>query len=259
MDQPNLTQSPCKTFNKRKAITCYKLRWDSQNCVFEHHELYRISNETPGEYYILPIETLQKQTKRHLSYHRSGAFHWREDDGSRVKPRDGEADQRRASLVCQAGAHLSGQLHGYCIARGRNVSDASIDYMIDIMDGYIIPPLKSLGVHLALKERKSYSILVMDSPYRREAQKIMAEAAEKGDGRIVRGDDLIDFVKAQYPKVKCAVLEPMPKDFAVYSRGVTDRLVRLAQEMVMEKMREKPAAFWTGARAFNLTDPRNNI
>lgn len=259
MDQPTPAQPRCKTFNKRKAITCYKLRWNPKDFMIEHHELYRISNETPGEYYVLPIDTLQKQTNRHLSYHRSGAFHWRQENGSRIKPRDGEADERRASLLSQAIAHLSGRLHGYCVSRGRNVPDDSIDTMIEIMDGYIIPPLKLIGVNVALKQRKSYSILMMDSPYATQAQKIMSEAERNGDRSVISREQLMNLMSTQAPDAKCLILDPQPESFIVYPPEVMHQLMRIGQEMVMEKMKDKPSGFWTGSRALNLADPTTNI
>lgn len=178
-------KSPCKTFNKKKAITCYKLRFNYDGPSFEHFELFRISNKTPREYYVFPIETLQKQYTRHISYHKSGAFHLREEDGSRIIPSGGEADNRRASLFHQAMSHLSGQLDGYCIAKGRNVSNEAIDTMIEIMDGYIIPPLKVFKGSDVLKKQKSFTIPMLMTPYQIEAQKIISEEDKKGNHTII--------------------------------------------------------------------------
>ena len=144
------SQSPCKTFNKKKTITCYKLRSNFVTQSFDHYELYRINNRTPGEFYVFPIDTLQKQTNRHLSYHKSGVFHWRNEDGSKVVPRDHEADERRASLLLQAMGHLNFQLDGYCIAKGKKLSEDQIEQMVEIIDGYIIPPIKDMSVHESL-------------------------------------------------------------------------------------------------------------
>jgi len=241
--------SPCKSFNKRRAITCYKLVWNPHDKTFKHYELYRVSNQTPGEYYVLPIETLQKQTTRHFSYHKSGAFHWREKDGARVEPRDGEADARAAGLYTQAMAHLSGQLDGYCIARGKNVSDSSINTMIDIMDGYVIPPLKLIGVNQTLKEKKNHSIFMMCSPYQMRSQRIMAEAERKKESKVMPREEYIKFLTAELPHSKPIELEPKFENFIIYRQEVVRSLLVIAREMVAEKIQGKPKCFWTDPRS----------
>ena len=145
------SQSPCKKFRKKNSLACYKLRFNQKRSVFDHYELFRIISPKAGEYYVLPIEALQKKVIRHISYHRSGAFHWREESGERVIPRDGEADERRASLLKQAISHLSYQLDGYCLAVGPRVSKDVLETMIGILDGYILPPLK-LVVNTAIPD-----------------------------------------------------------------------------------------------------------
>ncbi len=80
-------QPPCERFNKKKAITCYLLNRSSLDLgILEHYEYCRVTNPTPGEYYVIPIATLQKKVTSHLSYHKSGVFHWKEEDNPNVRP-----------------------------------------------------------------------------------------------------------------------------------------------------------------------------
>jgi hypothetical protein len=233
----------CQTFSKKEAMACYKLLLNAAG-AFEHHELYRISSETPGEYYVFPIETLQKQVRRHLSYHRSGAFHWRQPDGSKIQPLDDEADERRASLLSQAMAHISGRLDGYCISKGRNVPDRALEVMIDIMDGYVIPPLKAMGLGVAMKIQKAISIPLVSSPYRSEAQRIVAEARKRGDSKLITHGELIELIKATAPNAKCLQPDPKSKRLEIFSQETMTRLIQIAHAMVSEKMLTKPNAFW---------------
>ncbi|MFH1217776.1 MAG: hypothetical protein V1706_14875 [Pseudomonadota bacterium] len=243
------TPSPCKTFNKKESITCYKLMYNHQTNKLDHYELYRINNRTPGEFYVLPIDTLQKQTNRHLSYHKSGAFHWRnQEDGNKVVPRDQEADERRASLLVQAMEHLSGRLLGYCISKGKNLSESQLESMVEIMDGYIIPPIIDIGVHKILLEKKSHSILLFDMPYIYQAQKIIIEARRNGDSKTITKKELFSILeKNNVDKSKIIQLEPGNgiEVYETFSVNVINKLIDIGRRMVEEKMENKPAAFWT--------------
>lgn len=239
------TPSPCKTFAKKKAITCYKLLFTPESSRFAHFELLRITNTQPGEYYVVPIESLQKEVSTHISYHKSAAFHWKLEDGSRLKPRDGEADARRAKLMSQAVDHLSGRLDGYCIAKGRDVSDEALAAMLDIMDGYIIPPLRALRVFESLKQKKTLTIPMMRSPYQLEAQRALSAAAASGERKSITPEELLRAIRNSVgTECKIFQLDPKPARYMIYSEGTMTQIMAIAGRMVVDKMSDKPSAFW---------------
>lgn len=238
--------SPCKTFNKKKAITCYKLRFNPERVAFDHFELFRITNETPQEYYLIPIDTLQKKSRCHFSYHKSGVFHWRVSDGQRIVPADGEADARRAGLLIQAMQHLSGQLDGYCFARGRGVSDESLDVMLSIMDGYVIPPLAFFGVPSGLKQKKNHTIPMIESGFKAEAQAIMREQARVGGATFLGFDDILKSMSGVVGEtVNIIQLDPAPAKYVSYNEEVTMRLLNIGRRMVAYKFAQRGPGFWT--------------
>lgn len=240
---------PCKTFNKKKAITCYQLRFDINTGKFNHFELYRIINKTHKEYYVLSSGTLQKVASRHLSYHKSGAFHWREEDGRRIVPSDGESDLRRASLVSQAVKYLSGELDGYCIFKGKNVTDDSLSTMIKIMDGYIIPSLNDLGVAETLIEKKSVTISMDQSPYKilkNTARQIFEEANISGTDKKITKENLIYRLQKQFgDSVKISFLDQNAKYFTTTSPETMKKIIPIARYIVKEKFKDNPPGFWT--------------
>lgn len=237
--------SPCKIFNKKKAITCYKLLVNLKEKKFDHHELFRISNRTPGEYYLFPIETLQKQSTRHISYHKSGAFHWRESDGQRIEPTEKEADNRRASLMMQAVHYLDGRLDGYCIARGRDVEEDSLSTMIEILDGYIIPPLDQVGTFDVLKSRKNHTIPLFNAPPRLIAEQLFQEDLKTGRATRFSEEDLRESLRNEFHKdLAVTFLEPKPAHYIGYSSETLTKVMSIAHELVTEKMRAKPEGFW---------------
>lgn len=239
------TGSPCKSFKKRKAITCYKLRINLKELKFDHFEFYRITNETPKEYYVLPMSTLQKKSKRHISYHKSGAFHWREDDGSRMAPAEKEADERCASLLKQAIDFLSGQIDGYCIARGKNVSEDGLKKMVDILDGYIIPPLNSLNTAQVLRNKKNHTIPMLHSPLKRKAQRLFKKDAKLGRSKIYTREDIASIIKERYNGLEPTFLEPIPEKYIAPSNETMLKVIDLARSLVEEKMAKRPEGFWT--------------
>lgn len=247
------SKSPCKTFEKKRSVTCYRLQLRTDPPRFHHVEMLRVVSPTPGEFYVLPIETLQKQDNTHYSYHRSGRFHWKLADGSRVVPAAGEADSRRASVLTQAVKHCTGQLDGYCIAKGRDVSDAMLTIMIQIMDGYVIPPLIAMGVATALRTKKNFSIPLLDSPHKQAVERILELAAS--ERKILTGDEMLAKWQQALPQAKILQTDPQPQ-YATYSAETMIRVYQIAQQLVAEKFGERPP-FWmtnSGDRGSPSTD-----
>jgi hypothetical protein len=236
--------APCKLFNKKQAIACYKLRWNPAIRHFDHYEMLRITNETPGEYYVFPIETLQKFENRHFSYHKSGAFHWRETDGKRIVPVDGEADDRRADLLTQAMAHLFHKIDGYCVSRGRDVEEKSLATMLSILDGYIIPPLRAFHVFEQLLTEKSACMPLTPSRYQELAGRIIDEESKAGNRKMFSASELAAILQAEMPNAKFVQLHPQPSSYATYSEAGMRKLIDIARGMVMNKMTDRTAGFW---------------
>lgn len=238
-------QSPCKRFGKKNSLACYKLRFNQKRFVFDHYELFRITNPNAGEYYVLPIEALQKKMNRHISYHSSGVFHCREESGKRVVPQDGEADQRRASLLNQAILHISHQLDGYCLAVGPRVSKEVLEMMIEILDGYILPPLKLVVNIQTLLDRKNLMIPMLETPQRRKADKVVAEAKKNGEFSTLSYEEMEALIrKTCGDQFKMVRLEPKCENYVTYSNKVMMKLIDIARELSLEKMEDKPPAFW---------------
>lgn len=243
-------QSPCKTFRKKNSLACYKLRFNQKRIGFDHYELFRITNPKAGEYYVLPIEALQKKVNRHISYHRSGAFHRREESGERVIPRDGEADQRRAELLNQATWHLSHQLDGYCLAVGPRVSKDALETMIEILDGYILPPLKLVVNIQTLLDRKNLTIPMLETPQKRKAYNVVAKAIENEEVTTLSSEEIEASIrKALGDQSKITTLEPKSGKYFTFSKEVTMKLIDIARELSLEKMEGKPSAFWTDTQS----------
>jgi hypothetical protein len=238
--------APCKLFNKKHAIACYKLRWNHAIQHFDHYEMLRITNETPGEYYVFPIETLQKSANRHFSYHKSGAFHWRESDGKRIVPVAGESDQRRADLLTQAMAHLFHKLDGYCVAIGRDVDPLSLAVMLSILDGYIIPPIAAFNVFEQLLSAKSACVPLTPSRYQELAGRIIDEEEKAGNVKKLSADELAAKMHAEFPNAKFVQLNPKPTSYATYSDAGTTKIINIARGMIADKLIDRSAGFWTG-------------
>jgi hypothetical protein len=102
------------------------------------------------------------------------------------------------------------------------------------LDGYVIPPLKAMGVGVKLKTQKSFSISIFDSPYR-------------GDSKLITPEELIEFMKATAPNATCLMPDPRPERFEIFSKEATTQLVKVAHAMVAEKMQAKHKGFWSDA------------
>lgn len=238
--------SPCKTFNKKRSLACYKLMFNIDRLSFDHYELYRIANPKEGEYYVLPIEVLQKQVNRHISYHKSGAFHWRTEDGERIAPQDGEADHRRASLLNQAMSYLSHHLDGYCLAVGKRVDKKSLITMLGIMDGYILPSIDPKNAAKVLLDRKSFMVPLLETPQRVKADKIIKKAIERGKTSTLTHDEMVKKMKDHFGEgCKISNLEPKNDTYLSLPVEVMQSLVDISRELCDDKAMNKPEAFWT--------------
>jgi hypothetical protein len=147
--------------------------------------------------------------------------------------------------MAQAMAHTSGQLDGYCISRGRDVSEEALATLIDIMDGYVIPPLKLLRVAEHLKQRKNWTIPMVMTPYQLEAERICRQEAAGGRETFITPDQ---FKALLVEKIgtgpKCVQLDPKPERYAIYTEEAMTKLFAIAHRMVTEKMEARPRAFW---------------
>lgn len=246
--QPTVFHSPCKGFNKKKSLACYKLIFEPDPPCLRHYEIFRVVNQTPGEYYVLPIETLQKQVNHHYSYHKSGAFHWRHGT-ERIRPLCGESDARCAALMVQAMGHLTGKLDGYCFARGRDITEENLVAMVEILDGYIIPPLKQINIASDLKDRHTTAIFMMGSPYQVLADAIIESGKFSYD--LLSTEEIDSLLKAELPNGRQIRLEPRSKHYMCPSEELLKVLLKIATLLLDEKLKNKPSAFWTRGLILN--------
>ncbi len=140
-DFPRFSKS-CKQFHKKNAIAFYILILDPDSKDLKHREMLRIVNQQNGEYYIIP-RPLDKNDF-HISYHKSGQFHWFLDQKYHF-PLQQEHDFRiafRDYLRIQA---KFGWIIGYCVACGPKVEKDSLRKMLDLLSRYITVDFRSDG------------------------------------------------------------------------------------------------------------------
>lgn len=241
--------SPCKTFARKKSLACYALKFDPSTNYSKHKEIYRIVNRKPHEYYVLPRITLLGQSTLHYSYHRSGKFHWKHQGEPPIVPLDGEADARNAQLICQAMNHFSGHLDGYCLALGPDTSSESLQTMLKILDGYIIP---DLGIYdsLVLYQRRNFMIPFMMSPQREKAFEIVSNARSRNEGKVFSAAEVISTLR-KFPggdKAKIFIESPDEQRIA-FKNDTMLRLIELARDLAANKIGEKGPKFWTPRRS----------
>lgn len=124
----------CKQFRKKNAIAFYILILDRDSMDLKHREMLRIISQQNDEYYIIP-RPLDKNNF-HISYHKSGQFHWTLDQKYHF-PLQQEHDFRiafRDYLRIQA---RFGWIIGYCIACGPKVDKDTLRKMLDLLSRYI--------------------------------------------------------------------------------------------------------------------------
>ncbi len=248
MVSKTVTRSPCKTFKKKKSLACYKLLLNLERQAFDHYELFRIVNPKPGEFYVMSIEVLQKLTNHHISYHKSGAFHWRTESGGRVVPLDGESDKRRADLCDQAFKYFSYNLDGYCLATGPRVSIETLKTMLAILDGYILPPL-ALTVDVEyLYANKHITIPMPESFQRKKANDLLKKAKNAGETSILSREEIQDKVRKEFgDDCKIYNIAPQPKEYLTFPPDVLKQLIGLARDFCAYKLEDRPHAFWSKA------------
>jgi hypothetical protein len=238
-------RSLCKRFSKKKSLACYKLRFNQKLIAFEHYELYRITNPKVGEFYVFPISTLVKKTNRHLSYHKSGAFHWREDDGKKIVPLYGEADERGAEVHLQAQWYLAGQLDGYCLAVGPETSPESLRTMLSILDGYILPPVDSVANVDELMKRRNYMLPLPETAHRIRAQAMMADAVKHNRHRVMSIAEIEASLREKMGAgFKFVQLEPKAEDYFAFDSGTSEAIAKLANEPAKHKLGTRAPGFW---------------
>jgi len=158
---PRFTGS-CKEFKKKKSLAFFIKIPDPDEGVVKHREMIRIVNKKEGEFYLFPRPT--DRANFHISYHRSGQFHWVLDNEHHF-PAKSEQDFREAFrdyLTLQA-AH--GWIVAFCIAGGPGVSRDSLRRMLQILSGYVpVPGLDSMEALNDVFERKR---VTQPNPFKR--------------------------------------------------------------------------------------------
>ena len=130
---PRFSKS-CKQFRKKNALAFYILIMDKDSMELKHREMLRIVNN--GEdYYIFPYP-LNKMTF-HLSYHKSGEFHWVYKDKHHF-PTEQERDFRAAFRDYLSIQAKFGWIVGYCVSYGPQVNKATLRKMLDLLSRYVV-------------------------------------------------------------------------------------------------------------------------
>ena len=138
----NLTlfSKSCKQFRKKNALAFYILIFDPKSKELRHREMLRIVNPHEDEYYIIPVPL--HKTDFHISYHKSGQFHWVHDRKHHF-PLKQEHDFRvafRDYLGIQA---MFGWIIGYCVACGPKVEKDSLKELLNLLSRYTIIDFRS--------------------------------------------------------------------------------------------------------------------
>ena len=142
----NFSQS-CKAFKKKKALAFFILILDRKTKELKHREMLRIVNPKGEEYYLIP-RPLDK-SDFHISYHESGAFHWKINKELHF-PKEQEKDFGDAFHDYLGFQSVHGWIVGYCIAHGPGVDRASLEKMLKILAPYV--PVPGLGSKEAIDD-----------------------------------------------------------------------------------------------------------
>ena len=248
-------KSPCKYFCKKNSVSCYKLRYNEKTLKFDHYELYRVTNPKSGEYYVFPVETLQKKANRHASYHKSGAFHWREESGEKIIPINGEADYRNTTLLSQGMSHITGQLDGYCLAVGTKVTEQSLKIMLKILDGYIIPPLEVVTSPNKLLDRQNLMIPFLMSPQKVAAKVLHDKVLAEDGSKKVSVEEMEAILFSNLGNdCKFIKLDPQPEYYSILDIETMKKLIELARSLSQHKMGDKTPGFWTTSTEEDLSE-----
>ena len=130
----------CKEFKKKKSLGFFILTLDPETKELKHREIIRVVNPKEGEHYIIP-RPLDK-LDFHISYHKTGQFHWWINEKHQF-PKERKEDFCAAFLQHLKLQSLFGWIIGYCIAYGPKVKKKSLKRMLEILAQYV--PISGLG------------------------------------------------------------------------------------------------------------------
>lgn len=149
MDQEKINRysKSCKKFNKKKSLGFFILILEPDTIELKHREMLRIVNPKDGEYYIIPRPLAKFDF--HISYHKSGTFHWAVQTKHEL-PKEREEDFRTAFLSYMAMQATYGWIIGYCIAVGPKVKINVLRKMLQLLSGYV--PIRGLDTHNACED-----------------------------------------------------------------------------------------------------------
>jgi len=124
----------CKKFQKPKALAFYILIPDPDSIELRHREMLRIVNPKVDEFYVIP-RPLDK-SDFHISYHRSGRFHWN------LNKKYHFPKERKEDFCVAFSDYLRlqasfGWIVGFCFACGPKVSKGTLGKMLQILAEYI--------------------------------------------------------------------------------------------------------------------------
>ncbi|MCK4603182.1 MAG: hypothetical protein KAU41_00615 [Deltaproteobacteria bacterium] len=122
--------------------------------------------------------------------------------------------------------------------------------MIEILDGYILPPLKLVVNIQTLLDRKNLTIPMLETPQKRKAYNVVAKAIENEEVTTLSSEEIEASIrKALGDQSKITTLEPKSGKYFTFSKEVTMKLIDIARELSLEKMEGKPSAFWTDTQS----------
>lgn len=123
---------PCKQFRKKNALAFYILIMDTDSMELKHREMLRIVNNGK-DFYMIPHPL--RKIAFHLSYHKSGQFHWVYEDKHHF-PMEQERDFRSAFSNYLRIQTYFGWIVGYCVSYGPQVDKATLRTMLDLLSRY---------------------------------------------------------------------------------------------------------------------------
>jgi len=228
--------SPCKTFRKKRMLACYSLLYNPDQLGFRHIEIFRIVNPKDGEYYLFTKSALQKKRKFHYSYHKSGAFHWREDGLPPISPAYGEADARSAIKTLQYLEYFQGQVEGYCLAIGPGITSEALERMLHILRGYIVHDLKEPSIMDYLLEHKNISLMLPIPWQRAVIQALVRNSIEAGKATRLSEAELLANLKEKVgADAQIIITEPQPKSHISVDFETMQKILSLVPKADMDQ------------------------
>ncbi len=141
---------PPKDYDKRKSIGVFGCIRSDFKC-FEILRLRIKGKVHEYEVYVIPIEALQGRLDFHLSYHRSGKFHWAHNK-KHMNPLHSESDYREAFklyLRCKFAPC-------FCLRKGKNLSDNEMNNLLCELTRHVPFDFDVEEVLRNLKQKKFY-------------------------------------------------------------------------------------------------------